>query len=137
MCNTNTSKKASSKPTARSLRWLAKTGHLTGIIEMRITYERKSEFFRYFIKPMEHDYGEFAFEVEKIEPDGSCIEGEIYHVHMAGSRSTCTCPGNTYHGHCKHVDAAYAILERETTKPTVTAKPAIPHDWQRCEAPIV
>lgn len=44
--------------------------------------------------------------------------------------------------HCRHVEALSALLEAgklTSDKPatTPTVKPAIPHDWQRGEAPIV
>ena len=136
MCNTNTSKKTSSKPTARSLRWLSRDEKGNGIIEMRLTFEKRSEIHRYFLTRLTSDFGT-AFRLEKIGVDGCCHAEEVYHV-AVGTRNICECKGYLRWGHCKHVDACTAITARET-KPTVkpATKPAIPHDWQRCEAEIV
>ena len=35
--------------------------------------------------------------------------GELYTINTR--RKTCTCKGNTYHGHCKHVDAVRKLIE--------------------------
>ena len=138
MCNTSTSKttRSSSKPVSRLLRWLSRDEKGNGIIEMRITFEKRSEIHRYFLTRLTSDFGT-AFRLEKIGDDASCTDGEIYAVCIDGTRSTCECKGFLRWGHCKHVDACTAITARET-KPTVkpTTTPA-PRRLERCEAPIV
>lgn len=143
MCNTTTTTRTTTrtnKPTCRSLHWLAKLDNGNGIVEMRLTFEKRTEIHRYFLTRLPSDYG-VAYRLEKIGDDASVEGGERYDVNVS-ARPTCECKGFLRWGHCKHVDACTAITARET-KPTTTpttkpvTKPAIPHDWQRCEAPIV
>jgi hypothetical protein len=35
-----------------------------------------------------------------------------YDVLLNGRESSCTCPGHTYHGHCKHVDGLTTLRQR-------------------------
>jgi hypothetical protein len=56
----------------------------------------------YLIRQIPCDFGESAWEVEKLT-DGLATE-ESYAVHLAGAESSCTCRGCSFHGHCKHLD---------------------------------
>ena len=135
MCNT-TKTTRTNKPTCRSLHWLARLEDGNGIVEMRLTFEKRTEIHRYFITRLTSDYGT-AFRLEKIGDDASVEGGEVYSVCIDGTRSTCECKGYLRWGHCKHVDACTAITARET-KPTVkpTTTPA-PRRLERWEAEIV
>jgi len=37
----------------------------------------------------------------------------FYSLHREGNIWQCSCPGNAYHGHCKHVQGLVAYLSRE------------------------
>lgn len=71
-----------------------------------------------------------AFRFAKLE-GGTDRTATAYNVLLADSRSgefdSCDCKGFGRHGHCKHVDAAHAIVDRgliRLTPPTPTVKPA-------------
>ena len=104
------SRTTGSKPVSRSVRWLSRLDRCTGIVEIRLTFAKRSEFFRYFVSPVAIDYGVAGAALEKIGADGSCTGGEVYHVHLDTIRSSCTCKGNTFCGHCKHVEALTALV---------------------------
>jgi hypothetical protein len=62
----------------------------------------------YYLETIPTDFGT-AFTLEKFACDG----GDLYHVNLDpdSGNNTCTCKGNTYHGHCKHVEAL-AVLRK-------------------------
>ncbi len=62
----------------------------------------------YLLHPIEADFG-LGFELEKLDEAHELATVEVYHVNLAGQESTCTCPGHSYHGHCKHVDGLLAL----------------------------
>lgn len=35
--------------------------------------------------------------------------GEAYDVNLSDHGDSCTCPGNVYHGYCKHADCCRAL----------------------------
>ncbi len=61
--------------------------------------------YRYWVKPIPSDFGA-AFSVEKSVLDGE----DAYDVLLDGELSSCTCPGNVYHGYCKHADCCRALV---------------------------
>ena len=141
----NTTKKARKytpttqrKRNARLLAWLEDLK--AGVV--RITEEGKPDD-HYHLAEIPSDFGR-GFSLEKMT-DGNPLTCETpYAVCIDGTRSTCECKGFLRWRHCRHVEALTALLEAgklATTptpaRPKPTPKPAIPHDWQRCEAPIV
>jgi hypothetical protein len=56
----------------------------------------------YYLSRLQADFGQ-GFRMEKFACDG----GDVYDVNLdaAAGQHSCTCKGNTYHGHCKHVEA--------------------------------
>lgn len=145
MCSTTTKKARKYTPTTqrkRNVRLLAWIEDLkVGVV--RITEEGKPDD-HYHVKGIPSDFGK-GFTLEKMQEGNPLTCEPAYSVNIDGEASTCECKGFLRWHHCRHVEALTALLEagkltsddKPTTKPTVTAKPAIPHDWQRCEAPIV
>jgi hypothetical protein len=72
----------------------------------------KAKHFGYYIDPIAADFG-LAFHVEKFAIDK--VEGEPSEsdVNLDSQRGyhTCTCKGNTYSGHCKHVESILALIK--------------------------
>jgi hypothetical protein len=66
----------------------------------------------YWLSAQPSDYGR-AFRLEKPGFEGD----EIYDVLLDAEGDSCTCPGHTYGGYCRHVDALRA-LERVGQLPT-------------------
>ncbi len=60
----------------------------------------------YTLARLASDFGT-AFRLGKADV-GGC--GEDYDVLLHGRESSCTCKGNSYHGHCKHVEALQALI---------------------------
>lgn len=97
----------------RLLRWLAKTGPLSGVLQITMVRSKaRSEVFRYFVRPIEGaDFGP-AFLMEKVEhgedgkPTGRVEESYDVNLHDFGS---CTCLGHSRWGKCKHLDAMRAV----------------------------
>jgi hypothetical protein len=71
----------------------------------------------YAIRPIPADFG-VAFRLIKgelvEEPDNTLRlrDAAEYDVLLNGRESSCTCPGHTYHGHCKHVDGLTTLRQR-------------------------
>lgn len=67
----------------------------------------------YYLEAVPSDFGT-AFRLTKVkgEWDGLRRLDEPYDVLLAGHESSCTCKGNTYRGHCKHVDALTTLRQR-------------------------
>ncbi|HWG47715.1 MAG TPA: hypothetical protein VN688_33430 [Gemmataceae bacterium] len=70
----------------------------------------------YLLTPIPSDFGT-AYHL--LKSDNGSDKGEAYDVLLAGRDSSCTCKGNTYHGHCKHVESLTALLNAEKL-PVVT-----------------
>ncbi|HZY87334.1 MAG TPA: hypothetical protein VFE78_21035 [Gemmataceae bacterium] len=74
--------------------------------------------------PFPSDYGR-AFRLRKLEADG----GEVYDVLLDADGPTCGCPGHSYRGACKHLDALLALqaqgkLDAIPAPPRPAAAPA-------------
>src|SRR5262245_24436246 len=71
---------------------------------VRLTQDGKPA--HYWIDAVPSDWGR-AFRVEKPGHEGT----ESYDVCLEenGQADSCTCPGNTYGGYCKHVDSLRAL----------------------------
>jgi hypothetical protein len=72
----------------------------------------KAKRFGYYIDPIPADFG-LAFHLEKFAIDKAEGEPSEYDVNLdlqRGSHS-CTCKGNTYCGHCKHVESVLALIK--------------------------
>src|SRR6185312_6806627 len=61
----------------------------------------------YLLTPISSDFGT-AYHL--LKSDNGSGDSEEYDVLMNGRDSSCTCKGNTYHGHCKHVESLTALL---------------------------
>ncbi len=61
----------------------------------------------YTLTPLPSDFGT-AYRLGKATADGC---SEEYDVLLAGRESSCTCKGNTFRGHCKHVEALQALIQ--------------------------
>ena len=102
-------KSTSHKPLSRRVRWLSHPGWMQGVIEMRLEFARRTELFAYHISPIPCDFGD-AFQFERLGGD----ELAVYHVLFESEQDhSCDCKGFVRHGHCKHVDACKALLNRE------------------------
>jgi hypothetical protein len=62
----------------------------------------------YRVEAIRHDFGRAAFILHKADK-GTGEERKEYEVLLDGANSTCSCPGNTYHGHCVHVESLTAL----------------------------
>jgi hypothetical protein len=95
-------------------------------LHMTIGAGEKARHFGYYLQQIPADFG-LGFHVEKFGVEQ--VEGEPaeYDVHIDTERGyhSCTCKGNTYHGHCKHVEATLALLQSGRIQPNkpATVKP--------------
>ena len=93
------------KKAARTLKLLETPAPMfDGYGALRITEGKKADL--YLFRAIEADFGE-GYEVEKLTPE--LDTAEVYHVSLARQESSCTCKGNTYCGHCRHVEALTAL----------------------------
>ncbi len=78
--------------------------------ELQITMQRgkKVETFTYWIDRIASDFGQ-AFLLEK--HGNGTKSNEEYHVMLEADGHSCSCPGGTYKGRCKHQDAVIKLLE--------------------------
>lgn len=60
----------------------------------------------YVLTPLASDFGT-AYRLGKSDI-GGCSED--YDILLHGRETSCTCPGHTYHGKCKHVSALQALI---------------------------
>ena len=91
------------------------------LLEMTIGKEE----FAYWLKQIPADFG-MGFEVKKISTDGSAPSEDVYHVNidLLSGHHTCTCKGNTFCGHCKHVESLLSLINcRRIEVPQLQAKP--------------
>lgn len=76
-----------------------------GCVEATVceTHHKKTKsisvsFTSYFLRRIAADFGQ-GYEVEK-----RFHGGEVYHVHHDRGSVSCTCPGGTYRGSCRHME---------------------------------
>jgi hypothetical protein len=81
-------------------------------LHMTIGTGEKAQHFGYYVQPMPADFG-LGFHFEKFDVEK--VEGEPseYDVNIDLQRGyhSCTCKGNTYCGHCKHVESILALIK--------------------------
>lgn len=87
--------------------WLRSGGNLDGV---------------YTLTPIPSDFG-VAYQLGKATPDGC---SESYDVLLYGRETSCTCPGHTYTGRCKHVLALEALTAAGKLPYGGKATPAAP-----------
>lgn len=99
-----------SKPRPAALRtchWTIRPDHaFDGYGALDITEGKKTD--TYLVRQIPADFGE-GFTFEKLDAGLNVIEQ--YDVNLAGGESSCTCPGNCFHGHCRHVESLTALDE--------------------------
>jgi uncharacterized Zn finger protein len=75
---------------------------------IRITQDGKAA--HYWIAPQASAWG-LAWTVERAGEEVEDGAERTYDVLLENEQdSSCTCPGHTYHGHCRHVEALRALL---------------------------
>ncbi len=82
------------------------------VIEHRVRTEPKITIFGYFLYRLAADFG-LAFRFEKFSTqveDGEPSEYDV-NIDLARGYHSCTCKGNTYSGHCKHVESILALIQ--------------------------
>src|SRR5262245_13837932 len=97
------------KPVQRTLEVLIRPGAGQPALLLRITVD--GEVFHYWVDATASDYGR-AFLVSR--PGHECSgdqDRDAYDV-LLDTVDSCTCPGHTYVGRCKHVDALRALDAR-------------------------
>ncbi len=96
------------KPAAdRTLRMIEEPRPESGdYFALRIVEGKKMDI--YIVVPVPADFGE-GYSFEKLDAAADFATLEQYDVNLAGKESTCTCKGNTYCGHCRHVEALQAL----------------------------
>jgi transposase InsO family protein len=80
----------------------------------------------YYLRSIAADFGS-GFEVTKFTTEQTEGEDATYHVHIDQERGfhSCTCKGNTFCGHCKHVSAILALVQSgKLTLPALKPIPA-------------
>jgi hypothetical protein len=78
----------------------------------------------YIITQIPTEIGGVAFNLGKADV-GGCSED--YQVLIHGRETSCTCPGHTFHGHCKHASAIEALLSAGKLSAALSKpKPVLP-----------
>lgn len=113
MTTATKSKKTTKKPEARS----AKLMQLGTSTILWLTRGRNVTAYR--VTAIRHDFGKAAFTLEKANKGTE--PAATYEVLLDGSNSTCSCPGNTFCGHCVHVESLTA-LQKAGKLPATQAK---------------
>lgn len=97
----------------RTIRWIEQpTVETEGWGCVEITQDRKSNL--YLIRQIPADFGSGAFHLQKLDADLVVIAE--YDVCLVGRESTCSCPGFSFAGHCRHV-AGLLALEKKNELP--------------------
>jgi hypothetical protein len=91
------------RPHTRSVAILAEPTPVNPAAFIRLTRDGKA--FYYWLTKRPSDFGR-AFRLEKSSIDGS----EGYDLLFDSDGDSCTCPGHTYGGYCKHLDCVRALL---------------------------
>jgi hypothetical protein len=81
-------------------------------LHMTIGTGENAQHFGYYVQSIPADFG-LGFRFEKFDVEK--VEGEpsVYDVNIDLERGyhSCTCKGNTYCGHCKHVESVLALIQ--------------------------
>lgn len=101
MCLAPKTRPATTTKPARTLRWLSHVGYALGVLELAAGGRADA----YSVEPIHNDAGVLGVRFLK-------ADGAVYDVGIDGRGATCTCPGGTYRGHCKHADAVAALAAR-------------------------
>ena len=80
---------------------------------IRITQDGKAA--HYWISPLASDWG-LAYTVERAGEEVQDGAEPAYSVMLEIEGDSCTCPGHTYGGYCKHVDALRALHTLQTLR---------------------
>ncbi len=99
-------------------------------LAMTIGGGEKAKHFGYYVQPIPADFG-LAFRFEKFSTEQEEGKDSEYDVNLdlQRGRHTCTCKGNTYSGHCKHVEALVSLIQSDKIA-VPTAKPEAPQQSQ-------
>jgi hypothetical protein len=103
-----------SRPRVKPARHVTIGTEINGVFALHIAIGtgEKVKHFGYYVRRIPADFG-IGFHVEKF--DAEKVEGEDteYDVHLDPQRGyhSCTCKGNTYCGHCKHVESLLALIQ--------------------------
>lgn len=85
------------------MRWLTHIAFATG--QLAITQDGRTEV--YSVSPLNNDFGSLAVRMEKSsDPDAT------YDILVDEQSVSCSCPGGTYRGACKHASAVLALAAR-------------------------
>jgi hypothetical protein len=81
------------------------------VIERRVRTEPKITVYGYFLHRLPADFG-LAFRFEPFaEQKRNGSEDYDVNIDLARGYHSCSCKGNTYCGHCKHVESALALIK--------------------------
>ena len=81
-------------------------------IAMTIGSGETAKQFGYFVEPIPADFG-LGFHFEKFvhqQVEGEPSEYDV-NIDLQRGYHSCTCKGNTYCGHCKHVESVLALIK--------------------------
>lgn len=90
--------------TAREPKTRSATISLAGVLTLTEAGRPETSF---WLTPVRSDWGR-AYRLDKFRAEG----GETYRVCLSpeDGRHSCTCPGHSYRGKCRHVSALLAIV---------------------------
>jgi hypothetical protein len=102
------------KPVPRTLAIIEENPLDNGMI--RITVRGKQGLYRVRQIPCDPEFGPAAFQFQKLAPDHVKI-GTPYSLSCSSTDPaeavfTCDCPGQIFHGHCRHADALRVLMAR-------------------------
>jgi hypothetical protein len=102
----------------------------TFAVHMTIGTGEKAKHFGYYLTPIPADLG-LGFHVEKFGVEQIECEPSEYDVNLDLERGyhSCTCKGNTYHGHCKHVEALLSLIQSGKIAVPAPKQPARREPW--------
>src|SRR5262249_4512871 len=90
------------KPRAKPERTMRIGKLINGVLSLAIA-DGRGEHDAYLIRQIPTDWGR-GFEITNVAPKPG--DEAVYHLHIDESLGdSCTCPGHTYKGKCKHLDA--------------------------------
>jgi hypothetical protein len=81
-------------------------------LAMTVGTGEKAKLFGYYVQPIPADFG-LGYRFEKFSTEQVEDEPSEYDVLIDLQRGyhSCTCKGNTYCGHCKHVESIVALIK--------------------------